>query len=39
MIILSAISRVFWLKNTKIDSYQFMDLNTHQNTKMQTWLY
>ncbi|NHA48973.1 hypothetical protein EWZ96_02250 [Helicobacter pylori] len=36
MIILSAIGRVFWLKNTKIDSYQFMDLNTHQNTKMQT---
>ncbi|WP_187860632.1 hypothetical protein [Helicobacter pylori] len=36
MIILSAISRVFWLKNTKIDSYQFMDLNTHQNTKIQT---
>ncbi|PUB98824.1 pyrazinamidase/nicotinamidase [Helicobacter pylori] len=24
------------VKNTKIDSYQFMDLNTHQNTKMQT---
>ncbi|RVZ58782.1 pyrazinamidase/nicotinamidase [Helicobacter pylori] len=38
MIISSAISRVFWLKNTKIDSYQFMDLNTHQYTKMQTWL-
>lgn len=36
IIILSAIGRVFWLKNTKIDSYQFMDLNTHQNTKMQT---
>ncbi|WQU78622.1 hypothetical protein KVF02_01935 [Helicobacter pylori] len=37
MIILSAISRVFWLKkNTQINSYQFMDLNTHQNTKMQT---
>ncbi|GHR92458.1 hypothetical protein VN0682_02730 [Helicobacter pylori] len=27
---------VFWLKDTKIDSHQFMDLNTHQNTKMQT---
>ncbi|PUD55416.1 pyrazinamidase/nicotinamidase [Helicobacter pylori] len=24
------------VKDTKIDSYQFMDLNTHQNTKMQT---
>ncbi|PUD60691.1 pyrazinamidase/nicotinamidase [Helicobacter pylori] len=36
MIILSAISRVFWLKNTQINSYQFMDLNTHQNTKIQT---
>ncbi|RKV30551.1 pyrazinamidase/nicotinamidase [Helicobacter pylori] len=24
------------VKNTKIDSYQFMDLNTHQNTKIQT---
>ncbi|PUD05534.1 pyrazinamidase/nicotinamidase [Helicobacter pylori] len=36
MIVLSAISRVFWLKNTEIDSYQFMDLNTHQDTKMQT---
>ncbi|GAA8216858.1 hypothetical protein HpKG28_00500 [Helicobacter pylori] len=36
IIILSAISRVFWLKNTKAGSYQFMDLNTHQNTKMQT---
>ncbi|RVY48795.1 hypothetical protein [Helicobacter pylori] len=36
MIILSAIGRVFWLKNTQIDSYQFMDLNTYQNTKMQT---
>ncbi len=24
------------VKNTKIDSYQFMDLNTHQDTKMQT---
>lgn len=36
IIVLSAIGRVFWLKNTKIDSYQFMDLNTHQNTKMQT---
>lgn len=23
-------------KNTQINSYQFMDLNTHQNTKMQT---
>ncbi|PDW16498.1 hypothetical protein BB430_00470 [Helicobacter pylori] len=34
--ICSWISEVFWLKNTKIDSYQFMDLNTHQNTKMQT---
>ncbi|GAA6847006.1 hypothetical protein HpHNI33_05180 [Helicobacter pylori] len=36
IIVLSAIGRVFWLKNTKVDSYQFMDLNTHQNTKMQT---
>ncbi|MFP5988934.1 hypothetical protein ACLF8Z_04540 [Helicobacter pylori] len=36
MIILSAIDKVFWLKNTQINSYQFMDLNTHQNTKMQT---
>ncbi|MFP6189697.1 pyrazinamidase/nicotinamidase [Helicobacter pylori] len=36
MIILSAISRVFWLKNTKAGSYQFMDLNVYQNTKMQT---
>ncbi|GAA9936441.1 hypothetical protein VN0871_04520 [Helicobacter pylori] len=35
IIVLSAIGRVFWLK-TLIDSYQFMDLNTHQNTKMQT---
>nr|WP_000584938.1 hypothetical protein [Helicobacter pylori] len=34
MIILSAISRVFWLKNTKINSYQFMDLNIY--IKMQT---
>ncbi|EMR56840.1 hypothetical protein A607_0647 [Helicobacter pylori UMB_G1] len=32
MIILSAISRVFWLKNTKAGSYQFMDLNIYQNT-------
>ncbi len=36
IIVLSAIGRVFWLKDTKIDSHQFMDLNTHQNTKMQT---
>ncbi|GHP97300.1 hypothetical protein VN0271_00360 [Helicobacter pylori] len=36
IIVLSAIGRVFWLKDTKIDPYQFMDLNTHQNTKMQT---
>ncbi|MCQ2619804.1 hypothetical protein JT122_00875 [Helicobacter pylori] len=36
MIISSAIGKVFWLKNTKAGSYQFMDLNTHQNTKMQT---
>ncbi|RVY72394.1 pyrazinamidase/nicotinamidase [Helicobacter pylori] len=36
VIVLSAIGRVFWLKNTKVDSHQFMDLNTHQNTKMQT---
>ncbi|GHP62870.1 hypothetical protein VN0229_06950 [Helicobacter pylori] len=32
IIVLSAIGRVFWLKNTKIDSYQFMDLNIYQNT-------
>ncbi|GHQ96439.1 hypothetical protein VN0420_01750 [Helicobacter pylori] len=36
IIVLSAIGRVFWLKNAKVDPYQFMDLNTHQNTKMQT---
>ncbi|MCQ2650907.1 pyrazinamidase/nicotinamidase [Helicobacter pylori] len=36
MIILSAIDKVFWLKNTQINSYQFMDLNVYQNTKMQT---
>ncbi|GAA7065458.1 hypothetical protein Kyoto46A_00510 [Helicobacter pylori] len=36
IIVLSAIGRVFWLKDTKIDSHQFMDLNTHQNIKMQT---
>nr|WP_000584935.1 hypothetical protein [Helicobacter pylori] len=36
MIILSAIGKVFWLKNTKAGSYQFMDLNFYQNTKMQT---
>ncbi|GAA7963502.1 hypothetical protein HpMS30_02760 [Helicobacter pylori] len=36
IIVLSAIGRVFWLKDTKIDLHQFMDLNTHQNTKMQT---
>ncbi len=36
VIVLSAIGRVFWLKDTKIDSHQFMDLNTHQNIKMQT---
>ncbi|RKV23592.1 pyrazinamidase/nicotinamidase [Helicobacter pylori] len=24
------------VKNTQINSYQFMDLNTHQNTKIQT---
>ncbi|GAA7705336.1 hypothetical protein HpCOL116_02500 [Helicobacter pylori] len=36
IIILSAISRVFWLKNTKAGSYQFMDLNIYQNTKIQT---
>ncbi|WP_240447995.1 pyrazinamidase/nicotinamidase [Helicobacter pylori] len=36
MIILSAIGRVFWLKNTQINSYQFMDLNIHQNTKYKT---
>ncbi|WP_240445333.1 hypothetical protein [Helicobacter pylori] len=38
MIILSAISRVFWLKNTKAGSYQFMELNIHQNTKYKLWL-
>ncbi|WP_279591635.1 hypothetical protein [Helicobacter pylori] len=32
MIILSAIGKVFWLKNTKAGSYQFMDLNIYQNT-------
>ncbi|AFF20480.1 hypothetical protein HPELS_04720 [Helicobacter pylori ELS37] len=36
MIISSAIGKVFWLKNTKAGSYQFMDLNVYQNTKMQT---
>ncbi|MGL2853233.1 hypothetical protein ACQKAU_00615 [Helicobacter pylori] len=36
MIILSAISRVFWLKNTKAGLYQFMDLNVYQSTKIQT---
>ncbi|EJB52543.1 hypothetical protein HPHPH27_1089 [Helicobacter pylori Hp H-27] len=32
MIISSAIGKVFWLKNTQINSYQFMDLNIYQNT-------
>ncbi|MCQ2896467.1 hypothetical protein JT086_02525 [Helicobacter pylori] len=36
MIISSAISRVFWLKNTQINSYQFMELNIHQKHKIQT---
>ncbi|EJB74078.1 pyrazinamidase/nicotinamidase [Helicobacter pylori Hp A-14] len=36
MIISSAIGKVFWLKNTKAGSYQFMDLNVYQNTKIQT---
>ncbi|WP_258219688.1 hypothetical protein [Helicobacter pylori] len=38
MIISSAISRVFWLKNTKAGLYQFMNLNIHQNTKYKLWL-
>ncbi|MFP6229363.1 hypothetical protein ACLGCZ_03005 [Helicobacter pylori] len=38
MIISSAIGRVFWLKNTKAGSYQFMDLNVYQNTKYKLWL-
>ncbi|WP_198993560.1 pyrazinamidase/nicotinamidase [Helicobacter pylori] len=33
MIILSAIGKVFWLKNTKAGSYQFMDLNIHYPSK------
>ncbi|MUU89346.1 pyrazinamidase/nicotinamidase [Helicobacter pylori] len=33
-VICSWISEVFWLKNTQINSYQFMDLNIHQNTKI-----
>ncbi|WQY67780.1 hypothetical protein E5L64_01505 [Helicobacter pylori] len=36
MIISSAIGKVFWLKNTQVGLYQFMDLNVYQNTKMQT---
>ncbi|MCQ2782848.1 hypothetical protein JT067_02250 [Helicobacter pylori] len=38
MIISSTIGRVFWLKNTQINSYQFMELNIHQNTKYKLWL-
>ncbi|PUD67599.1 hypothetical protein C2R76_05815 [Helicobacter pylori] len=33
-VICSWISGVFWLKNTQINSYQLMDLNIHQNTKI-----